>query len=75
VLPRGLATRAGAAPGIMLAGTTAGAWGASTGLGQAGAGNARLAAQGLSPPIGRSFTGPNVLPRPRKPGLELRPTG
>ena len=38
----GLASRARAALGIMPAGTMAGAWGASTGLGQARAGNARL---------------------------------
>ena len=41
VLPRGLATCAGAALGIILFGTTAEAWGASTGLGQEKAGNAR----------------------------------
>jgi hypothetical protein len=35
--------RSRAASGIMLTGTTAGPWGASTGLGQVGAGNARLA--------------------------------
>ena len=57
MLPRGVATRAGAAPGITLAGTTAGAWGAATGLGQAGADNARVEARGLSPPVGRSFQG------------------
>jgi hypothetical protein len=33
VLPGGFATRAGAAPGIMLTGITTGPWGASTGLG------------------------------------------
>ena len=42
VLPRGLATRAGAAPGIIPFGTTAEAWGAATELGQDRAGNARL---------------------------------
>jgi hypothetical protein len=52
VLPRGLANRAGAAPGIMLTGTTTGPWGAATRLGQAGADNARVAALGLSPPVG-----------------------
>jgi hypothetical protein len=41
VLPRGLATRAGAASGIIPFGTTAEAWGAVTGLGQDRAGNAR----------------------------------
>ncbi len=38
---RGFALRSRAALGIMPSGTTAGAWGASTGLGQARAGNAR----------------------------------
>ena len=38
---RGFANRSRAVPGIMLSGTTAGVWGASTGLGQARAGNAR----------------------------------
>jgi hypothetical protein len=42
--------RSRAASGIMLSGTTAGAGGAFPGLGQAGAGNARLAARSLSPP-------------------------
>ena len=42
MLPRGFAVRAGAALGIILFGTTAEVWGASTGLGQARAGNARL---------------------------------
>jgi hypothetical protein len=55
VLPRGFATRAGAAPGIMRAGTTAGAGGAFPGLGQAGAGNARLATQDLRPSVGAGF--------------------
>jgi hypothetical protein len=41
VLPRGFAVCAGAALGIILFGTTAEVWGASTGLGQARAGNAR----------------------------------
>ena len=41
MLPRGLATRAGAASGIIPFGTTAEAWGAVTGLGQDRAGNAR----------------------------------
>jgi len=39
----------------MLTGTTTGPGGAFPGLGQAGAGNARATAQGLSPPVGRSF--------------------
>ena len=43
MLPRGFAVRAGAALGIILFGTTAEAWGASTGLGQERAGNARRA--------------------------------
>jgi len=42
VLPRGLATYAGAASGIIPFGTTAEAWGAATALGQDRAGNARL---------------------------------
>jgi hypothetical protein len=54
---RGLARRARAAPGITRSGTTAGVRGAASGLGQEGAGNARLANCGS--------------PRPRKPGLEL----
>ena len=41
MLPRGLATRAGAASGIIPFGTTAEAWGAVTALGQDRAGNAR----------------------------------
>jgi hypothetical protein len=41
VPPRGLATRAGAALGIIPFGTTAEAWGAATELGQDRAGNAR----------------------------------
>ena len=49
--------RSRAASGIMLAGTTTGPGGAFPGLGQAGAGNARVAAQGLRPPVGASFTG------------------
>jgi hypothetical protein len=42
--------RSRAALGIMLAGITTGPGGAFPGLGQAGAGNARLAARSLSPP-------------------------
>jgi hypothetical protein len=42
LLPRGLAIRAGAAPGINPFGTTAEAWGAATEPGQDTAGNARL---------------------------------
>ena len=42
MLPRGLASRAGAASGIIPFGTTAEAWGAATELGQDRAGNARL---------------------------------
>jgi hypothetical protein len=38
VLPRGLATRAGAASGIIPFGTTAEAWGAAAALGLDGAG-------------------------------------
>ena len=42
MLPRGLASRAGAASGIIPFGTTAEAWGAATELGQDRTGNARL---------------------------------
>ena len=42
MLPRGLASRAGAASGIIPFGITAEAWGAATELGQDRAGNARL---------------------------------
>jgi len=45
-----LAHRSRAALGIMLTGITTGPEGAFPGLGQAGAGNARLAARSLSPP-------------------------
>jgi len=58
---RGFARRARAAPGITRSGTTAGVRGAASGLGQEGAGNARLANRGS--------------PRPRKPGLELSRQG
>jgi hypothetical protein len=62
--------RSRAALGIMLAGTTAGAGGAFPGLGQAGAGNARLAAHDLS-----EYRDHALSPRPRKPGLELSERG
>ena len=65
--------RTRAASGIMLTGTTTGPGGAFPGLGQAGAGNARVRARGPSLPGWSDRTGSNVLPRPRKPGLELRP--
>ncbi len=42
--------RSWAASGIMLTGTTTGPGGAFPGLGQAGAGNARLEARSLLPP-------------------------
>ena len=67
--------RSRAASGIMLSGTTAGPGGAFPGLGQAGAGNARLAAQSLSPPGWGELTRRALLPRPRKPGLELSERG
>ena len=67
--------RSRAALGIMLTGTRTGPGGAFPGLGQAGAGNARLGTRGLRPPVGGDRTGSNVPPRPRKPGLELRPRG
>ena len=65
--------RTRAASGIMLTSTTTGPGGAFPGLGQAGAGNARVRARGPSLPGWGERTGSNVLPRPRKPGLELRP--
>ena len=65
--------RSRAASGITLTGTTTGPGGAFPGLGQAGAGNARARARGPSLPGWSDRTGSNVLPRPRKPGLELRP--
>ncbi len=61
--------------GHHLTGTTTGPGGAFPGLGQAGAGNARLAAQGSSPPVGRAFKDHALSPRPRKPGLELSERG
>ena len=68
--------RSRAASGIMLFGTTADAGGAFPGLGQAGAGNARLAAQSLSPPgwgeLDKTMRSCRV---PRKPGLELSERG
>ena len=54
-------------------GTMTGPGGAFPGLGLAGAGNARGRTRGLSAPVGSNLTGSNVPPRPRKPGLELRP--
>jgi hypothetical protein len=59
----------------MRAGTTAGAGGAFPGLGQAGAGNARLAARDLRPLVGAGFSDHALSPRPRKPGLELSERG
>ena len=67
--------RSRAASGIMLTGTTTGPGGAFPGLGQAGAGNARVGARGLRPPVGAGLQDRALLPRPRKPGLELRPRG
>ena len=77
---RGHTPRTRAASGIMLAGITTGAWGAATGLGQAGAGNARVTTLGLRSPVGAAVKDRALLPRPRKPGLELsrgnqRPSG
>jgi hypothetical protein len=73
---RGLVTAAPrAAPGIMLTGTTTGPGGAFPGLGQAGAGNARVRAQGLRPPVGATAQDRTSCRVPRKPGLELRPRG
>jgi hypothetical protein len=42
-----------------------------TGLGQAGTGNARGAAQGLRPPVGAGLPDRALLPGPRKHGLRL----
>jgi hypothetical protein len=68
--------RSRAASGIMLTGITTGPGGAFPGLGQAGAGNARLAAQSLSPPgwgeLDKTMRSCRV---PRKPGLELSERG
>jgi len=50
-----------AASGIMLAGTTTGPGGAFSGLGQAGAGNARGRTRGLRPPVGASVTRQGAL--------------
>jgi hypothetical protein len=69
--------RSRAALGIMLTGITTGPGGAFPGLGQAGAGNARLGTRGLRPPVGatvqdrtsRHVPGawPGVAPKGRKP--------
>ena len=68
--------RSRAASGIMLTGTTTGPGGAFPGLGQAGAGNARLAARSLSPPgwgeLDKTMRSCRV---PWKPGLELSERG
>ena len=47
--------RTRAASGIMLTGTTTGPGGAFPGLGQAGAGNARVRTRGLCSPVGASL--------------------
>jgi hypothetical protein len=76
--------RSRAALGIMLAGTTTGAWGAATGLGQAGVGNthdnANVTTCGLCSPVGAGFRDRTLPPRPRKSGLkqslwDQRPSG
>ena len=59
--------------GHHLTGTMTGPGGAFPGLGQAGAGNARVRTRGPLLPGWSDRSGSNVLPRPRKPGLELRP--
>ena len=66
--------RSRAAPGIMRAGTTAGAGGAFPGLGQAGAGNARLEARDLRPSVGAGFFGSCALAASQEawPGAERK---
>jgi hypothetical protein len=70
--------RSRAASGIMLTGTTTGPGGAFPGLGQAGAGNARVSGAGSPPPGWGGLTGssalvtsqeawPGVAPEGRKP--------
>ena len=70
----GVMTRTRAALGIMRTGTTTGRWGASTGLGQVGAGNARSQLRSVLPSEGDRHR-PALRPRPRKPGLEPRAFG
>ena len=59
--------------GHHLTGTTTGPGGAFPGLGLAGAGNARLGARGLRPPVGAALQDRTSRLVPRKPGLKLRP--
>jgi hypothetical protein len=65
VLPRGLATRAGAALGIIPFGTTAEAWGAATGLRPDRAGNARLIPSPRKHGLELSRDGESTLREPR----------
>ena len=66
--------RTRAVPGIMRSATTSGPWGATTGLGQVGAGNARSnCVRCCLRKEGRYRSA--LRPRPRKPGLEPRATG
>jgi len=64
--------RSRAASGIMLAGITTGPRGASAGLGQAGAGNARVRTRGLRPPVGAAVPGQTSrhVPGGDDPGLD-----
>ena len=66
----GLAIRSRAASGISLPALRPGRE-VLSGLGQAGAGNTRVTAQGLRPPVGASVSDRALRPRPRKPGLKL----
>ena len=70
----GVMTRTQAALGIMRDATTSAPWGASTGLGQVGAGNARSNCVRFCLRKGDRYR-PALRPRPRKPGLEPRAFG
>ncbi len=59
--------------GHHLTGTMTGPGGAFSGLGLAGAGNARLEAGGLRAPVGAALQDRTSRLVPRKPGLKLRP--
>ena len=67
----GVMTRTRAALGIMRDATTSAPWGASTGLGQVGAGNARSNCVRICLRKEDRYR-PALRPRPRKPGLEPR---
>ena len=69
----GLATRAGAASGIIPFGTTAEAWGAATGLGPDRAGNARLIPSPRKHGLELSGDGSPCESRGRSAGRRARP--